>query len=92
MPKLAKFRAKTNFAVPQEVGGTVGQFCDMNYQLTTVIFAGTNTRKMRNPMPPAGLVLLVMYKMIEEKCDAYKAKGILDYRKGKPYETAVKDN
>ena len=39
-----------------------------------------------------GLVLLIMNKMMEEKCDANKAKGILDYRMGKTYETAVKDN
>ena len=30
--------------------------------------------------------------MIEEKYDAYEAKGILGYRKRKAYASAVKDN
>ena len=30
--------------------------------------------------------------MVEEKCDFYKAKGILDYRKWKIYTAAAKDN
>ena len=33
-----------------------------------------------------------MNKMIKEKCDAYKAKGILGYRRGKTYAETTKQN
>ena len=32
----------------------------------------------------------ILNKMMEEKCDSYKAKGILGYRKGKSYATAAR--
>ena len=34
-------------------------FCDMNCQSMTGISAGTNRRRMQNPLPPAGLVGLI---------------------------------
>ena len=33
-----------------------------------------------------------MNKIIEEKCYAYEAKGILVYKNGKTYAVAAKDN
>ena len=33
-----------------------------------------------------------MNKMMEEKCDAYEAKGMLGYKKGKTNAAAAKDN
>ena len=38
---------------------TKGHFFGMNYQSRTGIFEGTNRRKMRNLMPPVGLMELV---------------------------------
>ena len=33
-----------------------------------------------------------MNKIIEEKCNAYEAKGILGYRRGKTYAAVAKEN
>ena len=57
-----------------------GHFCGMDYQSTTGISVGTNRRRMRNLLPPAGITGLVplvinkkiMLKRIVEPCYDYK--------------------